>query len=535
MNLSKQQLLRVDFYSWLLECGHLPNGQRYGFQGYDYLKKIAEMPWSPGDERYIKKSAQCGVSELAIQWMFWLCERRLADFKGIGYIFPAREQLHDHIKARVDPILEIKRFHENLREANLRFIRYCNVPLYFRSGGGGSKGAATKALKGWPADSVIVDEFDEYTNPITIIPAVQARLNASKYKWIFGMSTPTHPDTGIDRVSKICTQYNWYIKCDKCKKEFSPLNEVVISGFENCVIRDDDAEAKFLCPNCREFTQTCGAPGEWRKDADYPGQRTSFSISRLFLPNTSLTDLLDKYEEALNLQEFYNSDLGLPYSPPNSRLSRANITDCCNGDVDIKSHSSEATWAGIDVGKQCHYLIGKPNENGDKQIISYGKCNFSELDNILSLFSVKYMVIDLRPYEQEVKKILRGERGRYACDFNAGNMEDWYKITKVDSETIDKTVRIVKADRTQTCDHLIDQIVSKKKFVFPARVRGDNDFISQMCSPMRIEKMNKDTGEVRAVYRSESKKDHYFFAAAYLNLAFNLKKSSFAKIGGLFF
>jgi len=519
-----------------MECGYLPNQEKYTFKGYEYLKKIVEMPWNPGDERYLEKSAQCGVSELAIQWMFWLCERGLKNFKGIGYVFPAQEQLQDHIKARVDPILDIKRFNSKLREANLRFIRYNNVPLYFRSGGGATTGAATKALKGFPADAMILDEFDEYKNPISIIPSVQARMNASDYKWIFGMSTPTHPGTGIDNIVHLCNKYNWYVECHKCHKTFSPLNEVIMGGFENCVVRDKDEQALFLCPHCRELTNTCGAPGDWVMDSEYPGQRTSFHISRLFLANTNLTELLDKYEESFNLQEFYNSDLGLPYSPPNSRLNRADITDQALGDVEIKTSSDKHTWAGVDVGKACYYCIARPSENGVRNVIAYGSCKFEELDAKFKMYNVKHMVIDLRPYEQEVKKILRGNRGFFACDFNAGNMEDWYKITKIDTETTQKAVRVVKADRTQTCDALIEQIAAKKKYIFPGKVKGDQDFIAQMCLPMRIDRINKDTGEVKSLYKSGGKKrDHYFFAMAYLNLAFNLKKSSVAKIGGLFF
>ncbi len=534
--ITKEDLVKHDWYSWMMECAYLPSREKYGFSGFEYLKKITQVPWKPGDERFLSKSAQCGGSELCIDWMFWMAERNLPNFRGIGYLFPAMEQLQDHIKARIMPILEVPRFQmgNKLKECNLRFIKYNNIPIYFRSGGGARSGAATKALKGWPADAVVVDEFDEYEDPITIIPAVQARLNASQYKWILGLSTPTHPDTGIDKAAGLSSQYNWYVHCDCCKKQFSPLNEVKISGFENCVVRSDKLDTVgFLCPSCHDITNTNKPGGEWILDVDKSKRRTAYFISRLFLENSNLEELYDKYEEALNIQEFYNSDLGLPYSPPNSKLKRKDLVDCANGDLENKSSSDKGTWAGVDVGKKCYYAIGLPDENGNKKVISYGECTFDQVETILKKFNVKTAVIDLRPYEHEVKKILRQNRRYFGCDFNTGNQEDWYKKQKADSDTTNRTVNIVKADRTQSCDNLIEQII-RKRYVFPGQIKGDNNFIMQMCSPMRLDRTDKLTGDIKSYYKSAGKKDHYFFAMSYLNLAFNLKKALVAKVGRLF-
>lgn len=527
--ISKSELIKADWYSWMLQCAHLPNKERYTFKGYEYLAEITKRKWEPGDEVFIEKSAQCGASELAIDWQLWMAERELTNFRGMGYVFPAMVQLQDHIKARVAPILEVDRFRHKVQNANLRYIRYNNVPWYFRSG-------QSRALKSWPADCIVIDEFDEFEDPITIVPTIEARMNASRYKWLLGLSTPTHPDIGIDKAITLCNQHNWYVNCMRCGKSFSPLNEVKLNSFDNCVDRyKNSPEAGFICPHCRELTDTNGAKGQWILDVQKPIKKYSYSISRLFLANANLGELFDKYEEALNLQEFYNSDLGLPYSPPNSRLKRKDITDAAIGDTEIAYSYSKPTWAGVDVGKDCHYTIAIGEENGMKKVIAYGKCRFEELARILERYMVKYLVIDLRPYELEVKKIIRGNSKYFACDFNSGNMENWYTVTRADTETTDKAVKIVKADRTQSCDNLIEMIAGKKKFIFPGQVKGDNDFINQLCTVMRVDKSNKETGDITGIYKSASKKNHYFFSLVYLNLAFNLRKSGFAKLGGLIY
>jgi len=520
MKITRADLWKADLYSWMVDNYYLPSQEKYLFKGYEYLIDIAKKRWSPGDELFIEKSAQCGVSEFAIAVSMWMAERGLKNMKGMGYVFPAMKQLYSHIKTRVFPILEIPRFTAKTTNSSLDLIMYNGVPWNFRSGN-------TRSLKSWPADFIVADEFDEFEDPITIIPTLEARMNASHYRNLLGLSTPTAPDVGIDKAMSLCSQNNWYIKCDACHKEFSPLQEIRHGGFDNCVVWDKKGGAAFVCPHCRDLTQTNGRPGHWVQDNTTNNQKTSYSISRIFLANATLEELLTKYEDALNIQEFYNSDLGLPYSPPNSKLTRKIINEVCVGDAESAiAYGKGVTWAGIDVGKICYYKIGVPWENGVKKVIAYGSCRFEEVPNLLKRFNVKYLVIDLRPYESEVKKIVREKRGYYACDFNSGHQTDWYSIVKADVDTLTKTVRIVKADRTQSCDNLIEQIAVKQQIIYPASAKNDNDFVHQMCSPMRLDKSDKETGEIKSFYKSSSKKDHFFFAGVYLNLAFNLKKSA---------
>ncbi len=47
-----------------------------------------------------------------------------------------------------------------------------------------------------------------------------------------------------------------------------------------------------------------------------------------------------------------------------------------------------------------------------------------------------------------------------------------------------------------------------------------------MCSTQRMEKSDKDTGEIKAYYGNGNRPDHYFHAAAFLELAFIAKRSS---------
>lgn len=523
--LTKEELLRRDFYSWLKLRGKLSSGADYSFEGHEYLEEIAKHHWKPGDHLYLMKSAQCGATELAWDWVLFLQERELPGWQGIGFCFPATEQLRDHIKARINPIMEQPRFAQHLKSHNLRMMKYRDRPIYFRAA------QTRRDLISWSADAVVMDEFDEWANPLGAVKTILARFGHSHYKWLWAQSTPKYPDIGIDAAYSMSNQHQWFVKCQKCEEAFSPLMEVMSSSFEVCVIRGEDGEVGFVCPHCHELTQTNGVPGEWRMVSEGRSQHYGYSISKLFVGHAKLSELLENFEDAHNIQEFYNSELGLAYSPANARLKRDDLINAATGDVNYAIGSKEPTFAGIDVGKKCHYFIGVPGEGKRKSIKAVGTCTFDELPEILRKFNVQTLVIDLRPYEQSVKTLIMGKRGWYASDYNASGSIDWYEFTKADAGK-GRSIKVIKNHRTQTCDALIQDISVRKLWEFPQQVKNDNLLIKQMCALQRMEKVENDTGEIKAFYGNGGSADHYFHAAAYLLLAFLVKRNSgFATLG----
>jgi len=507
----------------------LPTGKTYSLEGHEYMEQIFKHHWVPGDHVYIMKSAQCGATEAAWGWVMWMQERDLKDWQGIGFLFPAQEQLYDHVKARIMPILEKPRFAQHLKLSNLKYLQYNDRPIYFRAA------QTRRALISWSADAAVMDEFDEWEDPLGAIETIRARFGHSHYKWIWAQSTPKYPEIGIDAGFGLSNQHQWFIKCDHCEGEFSPLMEVMTSSFDVCVIRGEDGKAGFVCPHCTKLTQTNGKPGRWVQTSEGKKQRYGYSISKLFVGHANLDDLLEKFEDSHNTQEFYNSDLGLPYSPANARLSKDDLHSCATGSQKNLLGSVEPTFAGIDVGKKCNYIIGRETATKQKEVIAYGICSFDDLPEILRKFNVKSLVIDLRPYEQEVKRLIKGKRGWYASDYNASASIDWYEFTRADTGSSGGSIKVVKNHRTQTCDHVIEQIAVKKNWIFPAQIKSDPTFVKQMCAAQRMEEEDKKTNEQKVFYGNGGRADHYFHAAAFLSLAFLLKRGSgFARLGPLF-
>jgi len=311
--------------------------------------------------------------------------------------------------------------------------------------------------------------------------------------------------------------------------------EVMDSDFESCVVRGDDGKAGFLCPHCEELTVTNGAAGKWEQTASGKKGKYGYAISGLFVGHQNASDMLDDWEDAHNIQEFYNSTIGLPYSPENSRLTRQILKDTATGEEKCAIGSKEPTIAGVDVGKKCYYQIAKLTETGETNVIKYGQCVFDELPGLFKRFNVETLVIDLRPEEQSVKKLIRGRKWWYASDYNAEHSIDWYAVTRADTETRSGSVKVVKNHRTQTCDALINNIAVKKKFIYPRQIRGDHVFLKQMCALQRMENKDKRTGEINAFYGNGGKADHYFHAGGFLLLASLLRRrAGFARPGGQF-
>jgi hypothetical protein len=184
----------------------------------------------------------------------------------------------------------------------------------------------------------------------------------------------------------------------------------------------------------------------------------------------------------------------------------------------------------VDVGKKCHWIVGKIDADGYRKVLAYGACKFDDLYDIVRRYKVQHGVIDLRPYEQEAKRFVSSFRGLLACDFNTGSGGDWYTITRADEMTNGKTVSVIKADRTQSCDNVIREVATKKKIIFPGAVKADNNFLNQMIAPVRVDKEDRLTGEIKSIYQS-SKADHYFFAMVYMLLAMNVKRQITARLG----
>jgi hypothetical protein len=72
-----------------------------------------------------------------------------------------------------------------LGNANLRFVSFNKKPIYFRSG------QTRRELISIALDAAVIDEFDEFENPISVVPTLEMRFLPFEV-WLLAWHVNTH-------------------------------------------------------------------------------------------------------------------------------------------------------------------------------------------------------------------------------------------------------------------------------------------------------------------------------------------------------
>ena len=214
--------------------------KRYPWLRYIY-KAIGDL--LPNGRAVIKKAAQIGATELAINFSFF----HLDGLGSVFYALPPGPVQNDFAHARIDPAVgaspHILGMVEDIDNVGLKVFQD-GFNLYIR-GTNVTKGDPRRAaqLSEAPADIAIMDEFDRI--PPAAVPLVRARLEDSVVRKEICLSTPTYPDVGIDTEYQTTKCYEPQIKCTKCGQWYW-LDWTLIRGPVA-----DDPHARVMCPVCR--------------------------------------------------------------------------------------------------------------------------------------------------------------------------------------------------------------------------------------------------------------------------------------------
>jgi hypothetical protein len=150
--------------------------------------------------KVIGKPAQRGASEYAINYTGFALDRGAAVWTGglksglnVAYIFPKKEALGDFSKERLTGLISESDYLASMfGDDDYNAITFKQVRdsfLYLRGGW------SSAALKSFPADVLILDEFDEMASGA--IALARRRLNASLVRRELALSTPSIPMKGI--------------------------------------------------------------------------------------------------------------------------------------------------------------------------------------------------------------------------------------------------------------------------------------------------------------------------------------------------
>lgn len=480
--------------------------QRLTFTDKRYLVQIYK---DFSDKIVIKKSVQCGVSEMLIIRAFAYAEAGYY----VLYVLPKYDLRGRFVHNRIDPLFNIvPEYRALLRDAvgdsesvTLKHLGTAAINFV-------GSNSVSEFIE-YPADAIIIDEMDRCYQPNLLL--ADDRLDASVLKQKISVSTPTISNFGIDSEYENTDQRQWHAKCEHCN-EWQPLSweENVVNrvGENNYELRewraDDSSDIHACCRKCQRPIDRLGK-GQWVAAQKHSAH--GYHLSQLFTAQTTLKSLWDIFQDALGnpgaLQVFYNSKLGLAYTAAGSQLTRIELHNCVV-DYLLSSTCKEYTSMGVDVGKFLHVRISSRTAEGKRKAEFIGTAReFSELTDLIKRYNVHTCVVDAYPETRMAKDFQQQHSRVWLCQFVSN-------LTMIQEKSDAQTLSV---DRTQIFDHLVAEI-RRQHLILPKNAGLIDEYYEHLQAPTRLQ--DADTG--RNYWTEGTKPDHYFLAEVYDLLASQL-------------
>lgn len=437
---------------------------------------------------------------------------------GVAHIFPTQDEVSEFSKFFFNPLIKnnriaIGRYVRDTDTASLKKVR--DAFLYLRGGRLSQKLGETdedtsSKTAAFTVDRVVFDEIDFMDN--AVIEKFKGRMYHSPVKEEVYLGNPSHEDHGIDIIFKQSDQRYWFRKCS-CG-EWTCAEK----SFPECVKIHSNGTGYIGCNKCGKEVPIWGGEGTGEWVPDFPANSDymhGYHLSRLTNIYTDPAEVLRDFEDPPNgnLADVYRLQLGRAYSAESDKLRKSDVLACCGSDIMGTSHSGPCAM-GVDVGKIKHVVIGARIDNDRYELVKVARCeNFGEIHDLAKKFNVKSSVIDLRPYEETVRKFQKEESYRTSlCEYSDTLLQ----------ETIwnDKT-GIVKVHRTSIFD-ATHRLITQNKLIIPRQTPDIEQFAVQCCNCARFEEKNKRTKQTVFRYRDTGDKKigaHYRNALNYFLLA----------------
>jgi len=480
-------------------------GTPIDFKNYPYIRQIyAEDSKDIG----IIKATQSGISEYLLCRALSLAESG----RNIFYVLPMDRLIGRFVKERLDKTVKNTNYYSSLivnsenSTSNVTMKQIGAGTIVFA----GSN--STASFVEFPADDAIIDENDRCDQ--TNLLMVDDRLANSEFRTKCTVGQPTITDYGIHQKWKDSKQWLWRVKCPHCSEWIHP------SFLDHVVVQEDEEDWTYQdvewSPSLQRdpFFMHCGKPFNPRSDgmwiATYPSKTSSYyHIGKEFSTRITVREMCEAFDRGLSddsaMMRFYNSDLGLPYTPKGSKLSDRDL-DTIVGDYIMPSMCERPCVMGIDVGSNIHIVINEILGNGTERMVW---CGFvRELEDIISLtqsYNIICGVIDANP-ELRLSRAVSSLPKFFRCYFHADRAND-----KVDP--INKKVNV---NRTEILDSVIAKI-RERRWMLPRNAKSLPEFYDHMLANTRIFNENKgDSGQYEWV---GTKADHLMFASVYATIA----------------
>jgi hypothetical protein len=471
----------------------------------------------------VMKPAQRGVSEWAINYAGFALDCGAAVWApekvglNVGYLFPTQAALSDFSKERFSGLrLEgpyLWGLFGDSEYAGVTFKQIQSSYLYLRGGWSES------ALLSFAADVLILDEFDRM-DPKAVALA-RRRLGASVVRRELDISTPTIPGRGIHALYLQSDQQVYEQPCPcGAWTVYDFFRDVHADGAAWDLWRDWEPERlrratlAVRCPSCQRAltaAERC-APGRWVAQApDVQGLR-GYQIPPLAFP---FVDLVALAVSAVNpdpseQQEFYRSDLGLPYEAGGSRITEAMLAQLSaqlpNGR--LPDVAWRDTTLGVDVGSRFHYRVASTSPDGARYVRAMGSVRtWEELDGLMATYQVRQCVIDALPELHACEAWATRHKGKVLRALYPQAAALAGQLYRVDEAT-----GRVQINRTMAMDRVWAMIAQAAER-WPAAVCNDPEVRVHLTAPVRVTSLDARGQEQTSWVHTAP--DHLYHACVY--------------------
>lgn len=214
-------------------------------------------------------------------------------------------------------------------------------------------------------------------------------------------------------------------------------------------------EAVYVCPKCGTII-TDPREGYWEPDApeNWPH---SYQLPQLLSPSYPAGRVWNKYENATDQQEFWNSTIGIPWVDPESQPVRIeHLESCVDPQLRWAATMGERWRAkhmvncamGVDVQAGYNVVVVKKRApNGKHRTVHleivYGDDPWHELGRLMWDFDIRIAVVDGEPHWNEAARFVRAFKGRaWVADEIDGThspMVSWKDLAKKKDQRGDET------------------------------------------------------------------------------------------------
>ena len=527
----------------MIEARYAPADRKLG--NADWLKKNTTMRGRPfSTDKYpfqdallndesqrsvAVKPSQVGVSEL-YQRLSLALMRRNAHRKMI-YAYPDDLMRQKNVQTRVHPLADQPAFFQEGETKPVRSIDLIQVGSSWIYMTGSKVGDATST----DADAVFLDEYD--LHDMSIASLFQSRMQNSDWKIYKKFSTPTWANYGVDGDYLASDQTQYMIQCDACNRWQFPMftpDYITIPGLPTSFDQDfteldrqrvehlglDLSKSYVCCHHCRAKLDLGRTDNrQWvtkhpsRTDYMKGWKVNPFSASTR--PPSELFKELWEYQKNNNLKGFRNSSLGEPEDTGSNRLQEADVRACL-GSRNVPAVDGEPTWVGIDMGHQCHVVVGQGTSIKNMKGVRAFKTPIGLLNDRVAEILATYNVIggacDRHPESLAAENLRLLSGGKIIpCEYRG------QKTVNLVKDPITEDVTHAQINRTQILDGAAEQI-RKKQIQFNGFEDQSEEIVTHFRNMVREENPEKE-----AVWTKLDNQDHYFHATAFMNAAFLVK------------